>query len=392
MESKKININQLAIGGKFNNIFTNPCRLRLHYNLYYNAYVAHNYKSTINKLYGTNDFLRDFVSFRYGFGKFLKYFFILLSNNQSESLVLDSFLPRGSVVYIKPNVLVVICGINDIVIKIENHIYSKIYHEIIKKSWTAFKAVGMENFLPEYLDGGETAEPHVYFTKTRLCPNKPPLFRSYKGKAWPDVLEKRVLPVLQEFHSRNGFELMDGPEWAHLIESKFENRNVNESTRKALQGTLAKLRDFKGKLMPVGMISADLQPQNVHFFGRQVKFLDWSNIKNAALLIDVICDLFYPARVSPLEKSSVEFWDFLCGKKSLIQLPRLHQEYFNVWKRSIVNWLGLDVTEEIYRLQLDGVCWDWMGTMEHVWSPVSNKPWETINFPERYIFHCMQNS
>jgi hypothetical protein len=243
--------------------------------------------------------------------------------------------------------------------------------------------------VPEYIDGGETDVSGVYFTKTQFCPNTPPLFRSCKGKAWPKVLETRVLPILREFHSRNGFQFLSGPEWGRLIAAKYEHRMMPEPMRNAMLGSFANLQAYREKVMPVGMISADLQPQNIHFYNGQTVILDWSNIETAALLIDVVCDVFYRAMSSPETTNSQAYWDFLCGQRRLNQMPQLIKDFFSVWRLWMKSWLDFKVDESLFRLQLECICWDWLGTMTHPWSPKDNRLWNVNRFPEKFITYCL---
>jgi hypothetical protein len=346
-------------------------------------------KVVLNQLHGEFPSCRDHVSIRHGAGKILRRVHQSIFSHFRSRKELELELPENPLVFENAGgkVAVVISGKVQCVVKIEGHVHAPKFCEITKKSWQAFKSVNLESHLPEYLGGGETSTAGVYYTKTRFCPNKPPLFRSYKGNAWPRVLETRVLPILKEFHSRNGFQLLSGPEWARLIAAKYENRTMPEPMRQAMLGSFTNLQAYREKLMPVGMISADLQPQNIHFFDVKTVFLDWSNIETAALLIDVVCDVFYRAMASPDIPNSVAYWEFLCGKRPLAQLPKVLRDFYQVWKRWVGDWMGLEVSERMYRLQLEGICWDWMGTMTHPWLQ-DGSLWRKIRFPDSFIAFC----
>ena len=371
------------------NLFQNLKLQTIAYDPFYHGYRNLASNETLHRLYGKFSFARDHFSIQHGLGKIGCKFKQSVRDAFAPLKTIQLPLPGNPLVFENSGgrVLVVISGAEQCVVKLEDHVHAPKFVEITKKSWDAFKAVGLQGYLPEFLEGGETSASGVYYTKSRFCPNKPPLFRSLKGKVWPRVLERRVLPILKEFHSRNGFQLLSGTEWAALIKAKYVNRTMPESMCEAWQGSLAKLEAFGGKLMPVGMISADLQPQNIHFYNGKTVILDWSNIETAALLIDVVCDVFYRAMASPETPNSVAYWDFLCDSRSLNQLPKVLQDFYQVWKRWVGDWMGLEVSERMYRHQLEGICWDWMGTMTHPWLQ-DGSLWRKIRFPERFLNYC----
>jgi len=83
----------------------------------------------------------------------------------------------------------------------------------------------------------------------------------------------------------------------------------------------------------------------------------------------VICDAFYPAMAKPERVESVGFWRFMSGEISLAQVPGELAALAGVWGRWMHCWLGCTVEEEVFRLQLHGAMWDWLGTMVHPWRP-----------------------
>lgn len=374
------NKNKLSIINKINlsKIFNKLFNQHLTYDNYLNCFCNENSTHVLEKLYGNKSYIKDIMSFRYGVSKIINTIIHSVKKKHSPQIFFDLYLPASPLIFASNSgdVTILISAKENIVAKFQSHIYAKKFCEITKKSWEAFKASEMEVYLPEYLAGGETEIAGTYFTKTRFCPNSPPLFRSYKGRAWPRVLASRVLPILRDFHTRNSFRLLDGAEWAQLISGKYENRKMPNSIKDALSGSLEKIKEFPSKLMPVGMISGDLQPQNIHFYQGRTYILDWSNIETAALLIDVVCDVFYRAMSAHKEINSAAYWDFICGNRSLNETPRVLQDFFKVWRQWVADWMGFQVDEQIYRLQLEGICWDWLGTMIHPWSPEDNSLWE----------------
>ena len=123
-----------------------------------------------------------------------------------------------------------------------------------------------------------------------------------------------------------------------------------------------RLGDIDQGFMPIGLISLDLQPQNVHLDGDHCVILDWSNTKDAALIIDIICDVFYKAKAKPELESSVEYWNFIMGRIPLEQCDTRLSSLARVWLEWMSRWHGLSLSESDFRLQLEAACWDWLGT------------------------------
>jgi Ser/Thr protein kinase RdoA (MazF antagonist) len=184
------------------------------------------------------------------------------------------------------------------------------------------------------------------------------------------VLEKHILPRLQEFHTRRGVRVLTGSEWAQSLREKFADKDLDDSCREALAGTLTKLERSNSIFMPVGMIAGDLKPENVHYDGGRWVILDWANTRKTALLPDIMCNLFYVATAKNKHPEASTLREFLRGQAPMHRLPGPQQDSMRVWQRWMQRWFAKDAPEDLLRLQIEGSVWDWLGTMTHPWNPV----------------------
>jgi hypothetical protein len=103
--------------------FTSLKMQKLHYDQYYGIHLTKNSRSTINKLYGKFPFIRNAITFRYFIGSIIKY---LKYKNCVELLNGEHFqlpLPKQPIAYIGEKRVVLISGSEEIVLKLEKHIY-----------------------------------------------------------------------------------------------------------------------------------------------------------------------------------------------------------------------------------------------------------------------------
>ena len=339
---------------------------------------------TILALYGKFDLLRDWHGIRFGCGKLRRRFFVEEKSHQPETE--PYYLPQDAVVFSKSNgrTLIILSKIMNMAIKIENHIYAEAYQNIHKRSHDAFVNTGLKDHIPAIISIGKIDG--VHYTVNEFVPREAKLFDSHGGTNWPRHLANTLLPVLRIFHEKNGHELKTASDWGEAIKAKAGDRLDKHPYDKAFQRDINHL-DKHDFLIPIGMASGDLQPQNIHFFHESFKILDWSNIKNCGLILDVFCTEFYPAMANPSSRKGVRFWSFLNGHSTIRDMHAEFKMLADVWKIWIRDWLEIEIDDEMLRWQLRGMCWDWLVTMEHPWRPEGGT-WSHIKFPDSFLNTC----
>lgn len=151
-----------------------------------------------------------------------------------------------------------------------------------------------------------------------------------------------------------------------------------------LERDLDRIASLRVPLMPLCMISADLQPQNVHIDGKRCRILDWSNIKPAALITDVLCDVFYRAMATPEATESKKFWQVLADPTASADPASSFGRLCEIWTRWMEEWLRLKISPEVLHFQLRLMCWDWLATMDHPWRDDGSLI-NAIRFPASFL-------
>jgi hypothetical protein len=361
-------------------------RRKIWRNNFFGAYLAADSGPTLLCLYGKLPFLRNWITIRYGLRMLQSYLYSLFPDHARLCHVLD--LPGQPVIYSSvKDVAVVVSGAERTVLKLMNGPQAAVSVRTARLAWEAFASANMQQHVPTLIDSGLISDSGVHYIKTSLVPNACPLFRSFKGRSWPDVLQRRILPIVQKFHIRNGFALLTGSTWAGHISRKYQSRFLPIDVKASLNSSLSRIALVDSYIMPIGLISADLQPQNVHFSRDKVVFLDWSNTLDASLLIDVICDLFYRAMSSPDSAESIAYWDFVCQRSDLSTSTAKLRRFYAVWNDWMSSWFQLSFHPDIFRLQLEGIFWDWLGTMDHLWLSDGTLLKQT-RFPSGFLEYC----
>lgn len=338
-------------------------------------------QETLNRLLGSFEYLRDWHSLRHGGGRLLG----RLRRTRQSVLSGVAGIPADSVVFrsIFGESVVVASASAGIVVKLAKHVHAAYDLDCVSQSWTRFKAVEEESLLPELLDYGTRPDGTCY-TVSRFCECRLPLFRTLKGRHWPETASRVVYPHLQRFHDKEGVTLLTGAEWTQLVESKFQGRSLPDAMTRCRDRVLGQIAQSLSGRVPVGLISGDLQPQNVLVSGNSIRILDWSCTSRSILLIDVLCDIFYRAMASPELESSLQFWNYAAGTCNLSESSPVLQKTAAAWKSWLKAWRQLEVTEADLLLQVQGMCWDWLGSMKHPWLE-DGSLWSRIQFGEVFL-------
>jgi hypothetical protein len=347
-------------------------------------YATSGADATVAAIFGPMDPLRNWHSPRFALGRLRQHVGALRSARRARTC--GPFeLPEDAVVISKNRgrTVVVASESRKLVLKLERHIHVALHQAIACRVDEAFRRAAMSEFIPKLIAQGLLVDGGSYLV-SELIPNRPPLFRTLHGGAWPGILAKRVIPILQTFHDRNGCRILTAHEWREQVEEKLDGRRLSPAMQLAWQADWAAISRCDGLRVPVGMISGDLQPQNIHFSREIPTILDWSNIKDASLMIDVFSDVFYKAMASPKAEAGAVFWRFLSKHEPLGKLPQVIRDTASVWTRWMDSWLGIKVDEEILRMQMRGMCWDWLVTMEHPWKH-DGSLWRDTHFPTEFL-------
>jgi hypothetical protein len=364
--------------------FDNCVDTKLYYNNYSKCYITKKHRVTIKHILGTFPAFREHLTFKHGIGKVLDWVGVGFNLFKYNNYIGNTCVPEDSVIIASGRVLIVLSSSTDKVLKLESHIYAARYVQTIKFATKKFMDAGMENAIPRLYGSGEINNTDVFFTLMEFSKNKPLFLRSRSGKIWPNYFKAWVIPVLQQFHERNGIVLMSGSEWSKVLCAKFEEKQLPSAMQKAFNSCTQRLNNADKIIMPMGMIHGDLQPQNVHFSNGCCTLMDWSNTKNSALITDVVCDVFYKAMREPDLESSLEYWHFINGEISLNDCSSSLVGLSQVWFGWMNQWHELMYDESDLRMQLEAACWDWLGTMIHPWKS-NNELWPHIRFPDCYL-------
>jgi hypothetical protein len=352
--------------------FPNTAKAPLLFDKWHHCYLTPYAQKTLRSLTGSWPSLRDHQNWKHGVKRISSRLASLVLSRNEVPTNIEALLPRDAVVLslTKGQVLVVLSREAGLVLKVQSHIFARAYAEITVKAARAFTEVGMEKIVPALRSAGTLEEDRIYYTVTEFVPNRPPLFGSFNGRFWPGALERHILPLMQEFHTRRGMRVLSGAEWAESLREKFADKELSDACRRALLGTLGKLEADRSLFMPVGMISGDVKPENTHYDGHRWVILDWSNARDTALLPDVLCHFYFMvASSSRKTPETPALLNFLRGAVPGASLPELPHALIEVWRRWMERWLGRKVSEATLRLQIEGSVWDWLGTMTHPWKP-----------------------
>jgi hypothetical protein len=351
--------------------FPKTAKTPLLFDKWHHCYLTPYAGETLRSLTGSWPSLRDHQNWKHGIGRISSRWADLASFRTKTPSKIETQLPHDAVIFSRTHghVLVVLSREAGLVVKLQSHTFARSYTEIAAEASRAFATVGMGDMVPTLRSAGALEGGEAYYTVSEFVPNRPPLFSSFSGSFWPGVLEKHILPRLQEFHTRRGTRVLTGAEWAGALREKFADKELSDACREALAGTLIKLEQNKSICMPVGMMAGDLKPENVHYNGSRWVVLDWANARDAALLPDVMSNLFYVATAKDENPDSAGLRNFLHGTAPMGSLPKPRQESMRVWQRWMRHWLAKDVTNDVLRLQIEGSVWDWLGTMTHPWNP-----------------------
>jgi hypothetical protein len=369
--------------------FSQTASMPLLFNKRHHCYLTPYSEETLRSLTGSWPSLRDYQNWKHGVRCICSHCASLLFSSNEVSTNVQARLPRDAVVLslTQGQVVVVLSREAGLVLKLQSHIFARAYTEISVEAARVFAEVGMGEMVPALRSAGPLEEDRIYYAVTEFVPNRPPLFSSFNGRFWPGTLEKHVMPLLQEFHTRRGMRVLTGGDWAESIRKKFTDKELDDGCREALAGTLAKLEQNNSMFMPAGMISGDLKPENVHYNGSRWVILDWSNVRECALLPDILCHLFYMVAANAKSPDSVALQRFLRGRTALGNLPKLPQHSLEVWQRWMSRWLGRGVSEPMLRLQIEGSVWDWLGTMTHPWNPAGGL-WSHMSPSDCFLKIC----
>ena len=367
--------------------FDNCADVKIYYNDYYKRYITKKHSLTIRHISGSFHAFREHLNFKHGIGKVLDWVragFNLVKYNNYIGIV---NVPEDCCIICnhRADVMVIMSHSAGRVLKYESHIFAEQHMLVVSEASKRFCQAGLGKNIPSLYAYGRTKNSESYYTLSEYCPDHLPFFRSYRGRMWPKHLESSIIPVIQEFHDTNGIELLSGPEWSNVLLKKFENKRLPEAMHKSLDLFTQRLSLVEKIIMPMGMIHGDLQPQNVHFSNGCCTLIDWSNTENAALIIDVICDVFFKAMKEPDLESSLEYWHFINGGISLNDCSSSLAALSHVWFRWMHQWQGLMFDESDLRIQLEAACWDWLGSMVHPWQD-NNTLWSHIRFPDSFLY------
>lgn len=361
-----------------NKVFDECTIRRLKFDVAMNALVTQDSRVTRKLLFGSWPGLREWFTLRYGLGKLRA---CLLASKVNFTSGVS--LPPDAVVFVRSTgvVVVVASAAQRRIVKLERHIFAKHSQNCAVKGYHLFRQAGLLDQSPVVIEYGQT-DSGIYYTVFSLLPNSPPFFRSRFQNRWPHTLRRYVLPILEQFHLANGLTLIDGPEWSARIILKLSSRILTPQMEGFWNQTISEL-SVDRTVTPIGYISGDLQPQNIHFANGTPSILDWSCEETAAILIDFFCEIFYGAMRSPDDRSSKEFWEYLGKRRELISCSRKFRLMVQIWMEWIDSWLGRKINPVSMNLHLRGMCLDWLVTMKHPWLP-DGRLWRNF-FPDYFL-------
>jgi hypothetical protein len=339
-------------------------------------------RKTWRALNGRFIYLRNWHGIRFGFAKIYYTLLSLLHKNPTTCLGRYK-LPDDAIVFAKEYSLVICSKKENKVIKIEWGLRSELWQKTTIKAYTAFVDAGMGQHTSKILNYGK-ASSSIHYCSFEFSPNRHPLFRTLHGENWSRNFKEKVLPVILKFHLKNGLELVDGSGWKALIEDKLSERKLPEHLYNACMKDLFSL-DSATLKNPICMISGDLQPQNIHFFGNQLKILDWSNMRNASLMIDVFAEVTPMAihHIKPTPEK-ITFWKYLSGEIELNQTSAKVRKTIENWQGLMENDFNTTIDEKMLRLSVRGMCWDWLVTKDHLYD-LDGTPWRKDIFPASFL-------
>lgn len=331
-------------------------------------YVGPKGKKTCREIWGRGLPFRDWHNLRQGLGKVRS---ALCPTGAGHTTNIE--LPEDCIFKINTSgsSISILSKQNEIALKADSHIFAKHHTDCLVKAAERFEGADMSEYVPAILKSG--SEGAVHYCCSDVARTRDPLFRTRHGLNWPGFLKQRIIPVLQRFYDRDGVRVVSGTEWAEMLRVKLQGRKVYDEIVSFFENTLDELNSVESPMMPIGFFSGDFQPQNVHVNGKQITFLDWSNCESGSLLIDIFADVFYPAMREPTKW--MDYWCFLNGKLRLADTGLRLQNTAYVWMDWIKSWNGIKSNETLFRLQLKGMCWDWLLTMKHPWNPETGMPW-----------------